>query len=265
MNPFTMRANRLNFITAVLACFISWSCTHTTEEYQTDQLSQYVPLQVGKYITYQLDSTVFPNFGIKVEVHSYQEKQVVDAQFPDGLGRPSYRILRFIRDTAGTQPWTSAGTYFITPTTKTVEVIENNLRFVKMVLPIKQDYTWKGNQYLPDDPFSPVFDFKVNTGLELWDYTYTSLDGTESIKNQTYNNVLTMDAINDAANMDPSTSSVADPNGSGYVSRLEDKYAKGLGLIYEEFIMWEYQPPNAANPSGAKIGFGVKRSIIDHN
>jgi hypothetical protein len=44
-----------------------------------------------------------------------------------------------------------------------------------------------------------------------------------------------------------------------------EKYAKGIGLVYQEFLMWEYQPPNAANPTGARIGFGVKRSIIDHN
>lgn len=260
-----MRANRLYLVTAILSCSVFWSCTQTTEEFKSEQLSEYIPLQVGKYITYRLDSTVFPNFGIKVEVHSYQEKQVVDAQFPDILGRPSYRIFRFIRDTAGTQPWTSAGTYYITPTTNTVEVIENNLRFVKMALPIKKDFTWKGNEYLPDDPFSPVFSFQVNTAMELWEYSYTSVGGTEFIKNQTYNNVLTMDAANDSFNMDPSTAAVADPNGSGYVARLEDKYAKGLGLIYEDFIMWEYQPPNIGNPAGSKIGFAVKRSIIDHN
>ena len=93
-------------------------------------LSDYLPLQVGKYITYELDSTIFTNFGTVVAVHSYQEKQVFDAQVPDNLGRPSYRILRFLRDVSGTQGWSPAGAYFITPTDKTVEVIDNNLRVI---------------------------------------------------------------------------------------------------------------------------------------
>jgi hypothetical protein len=42
-----------------------------------------------------------------------------------------------------------------------------------------------------------------------------------------------------------------------------DKYAKNIGLIYQELALWEYQP----NPGGAayKIGFAVKRSIVEHN
>jgi hypothetical protein len=41
-----------------------------------------------------------------------------------------------------------------------------------------------------------------------------------------------------------------------------EKYAKGIGLIYQEFIMWVYQPDQV---SPYKIGIGIKRSMIDHN
>ncbi len=42
-----------------------------------------------------------------------------------------------------------------------------------------------------------------------------------------------------------------------------DKFAKNIGLVYQEYILWEYQP----NPgsSAYKIGFGVKRTMIDRN
>ncbi|MEJ0102227.1 MAG: hypothetical protein WDO19_06580 [Bacteroidota bacterium] len=43
------------------------SCKKQTETYTSDQLSDYLPLEVGKYITYRLDSTVFLNFGKKEE------------------------------------------------------------------------------------------------------------------------------------------------------------------------------------------------------
>ena len=165
MNPFTMRS-RLNFIAAALACFTFFSCTKKIENYNSAPLSDYLPLQVGNYITYRLDSTVFTNFGTVTAVHSYQEKQIVDAQITDNLGRNSYRILRYIRDTAGTQPWSPAGSYFITPTGKTVEVIENNLRFIKLALPITQDFSWKGNNYLPTDPY--LSNYSLNTsGIEF--------------------------------------------------------------------------------------------------
>jgi hypothetical protein len=265
MNPFAMRSNRLNLITTALACFIFLSCTKTTEEFQTPHLSEYLPLQVGKYITYRLDSTTFTNFGTVTVNHSYQEKHIVDAQITDALGRPSYRILRFIRDTAGTQPWAPAGTYSITPTDSVIEVNENNLRVLKLVLPIIQDNSWKGNRYLSDDAYGPLYSFNNDFGMADWDYTYTSVNGSMIVKGQTYNDVLTVDAINETFNASLETTTVTSPSIIAYVNYLQDDYAKGLGLIYQRFIMWEYQPPNGINPVGTKVGFGVKRSIIDHN
>jgi hypothetical protein len=76
-----------------------------TEEFKTEAIADYMPLAVGKYITYRLDSTVFTNFGRNEEIHKYRVKHVVDAQITDNLGRPSYRILRYLSDSLGHQPW----------------------------------------------------------------------------------------------------------------------------------------------------------------
>lgn len=259
-----MRANRLNLLIAAFASLLLISCDRTVEEFQTEALTEYQPLQPGKYITYRLDSTVFINFGANVVVRSFQEKHIVDAQVPDALGRPGYRILRFTRDTAGTQPWVAAGTYFITPLNNTLEVTENNLRIIKLVSPIIEDNTWKGNRYLPDDAYGPLFSFNNDFGMDTWDYTYTSLGESEQIKGTTYNNVVTIDGINESFNAQPATPTITNTSVIAYVNYLQDKYAKGIGLIYQEFMMWEYQPPNGTNPGG-QVGFGIKRSIIDRN
>jgi hypothetical protein len=263
MNPSTMRS-KLNLVITILACVVFAGCDKTTtEQFQSGPLSDYFPLQVGKYITYRLDSTIFTNFGTINTVHYYQEKQIVDAQVPDNLGRPSYRILRFLRDTAGSQLWAPAGSYFITPTDKTIEVIDNNLRVVKLVLPITQDNTWKGNHYLPNEAYSSQYSFSNDFLMGDWDYTYSSVDGSLAVKGKTYNNVVTVDGIDEAFNA--SNFNVINSSSIGYINRVQDVYSKNLGLIYQEFIMWEYQPPNGTNQVGTKVGFGIKRQIIDHN
>jgi hypothetical protein len=260
-----MRSKQLHLLTTALACFIFISCDKTTEKFESVPLSDYLPLQVGKYMTYELDSTIFTNFGTVVAVHSYQEKQVFDAQVPDNLGRPSYRILRFLRDVSGTQGWSPAGAYFITPTDKTVEVIDNNLRVIKLVSPITQDNTWKGNRYLPNEAYSSLYGFSNDFLMSDWDYTYSSIDGSLTVKGKNYNDVLTVDGIDEEFNANAENFTVINNSSIGYVNRVADVYAKNLGLIYQEFIMWEYQPPNGANQAGSRVGFGIKRSIIDHN
>ena len=75
------------------------------EELTSEPMSDYLPLATGKYITYRLDSLVYTNFGRTTEIHKYQVKHQVDAIINDNLGRPSYRVYRFTRDTAGLGPW----------------------------------------------------------------------------------------------------------------------------------------------------------------
>ncbi|HEX7846064.1 MAG TPA: hypothetical protein VF476_09725, partial [Chitinophagaceae bacterium] len=87
---------RLAFLLA--ASTLLFSCSKKTEEIETDQVADFVVLQPGKYITYRIDSLVFPNFGRNTEIHKYQQKHVIDALITDNEGRPSYRVYRYLRD-----------------------------------------------------------------------------------------------------------------------------------------------------------------------
>ena len=80
---------RVYFLFALLSLTLLFSCKKETEEFSTEAITDYLPTQQGKYITYRIDSTVFTNFGATTEVRSYQEKHQVDAQFTDNSGRTS--------------------------------------------------------------------------------------------------------------------------------------------------------------------------------
>lgn len=238
------------------------SCSKTTEEFQSEPLSDYIPLEVGKYITYRVDSLVFTNLGRTEEIHKYQMKHVVDAQINDNLGRPAYRIITYISDSTGTQPWTPNGTYFITPLSDQVEVIENNLRSIKLHLPIKANFNWKGNKYYPDDPYDALCALNSFDGsLSETDYFYDGdRQDTEVINGQTYNNVYTVQQ-DDESNNYPNT----DPGIFALRAYGIEKYAKGIGLVYREQILWEYQPNTGGSGGGYKCGFGVTMWMIDNN
>ena len=88
--------NKFAYLVLSIIALVAVGCSKSTETYPSATIEDYAPLQVGKYITYRLDSTVTTNFGAAFEVHSYEVKFEVDAQITDNLGRPAYRIFRYI-------------------------------------------------------------------------------------------------------------------------------------------------------------------------
>jgi hypothetical protein len=242
-----------------------FSCNEK-EEFTTEKISEYMPVVTGKYITYRLDSMVFTNFGRNTEIHKYQVKHVVDAQISDNLGRPGYRVYRYIRDSVNAQswtpaqPWVNAGTYFITPITDQIELIEDNLRFIKLHMPIKDGFSWKGNRYLPADAYGSDYPFGNDDSMEDWDFYYDGNASSFSYRNINYSDVISVEEIDDAFNVP-----ITVPTAYASRSRAVEKYSKNIGLIYREYELWEYQPNTGGQGGPFKTGFGITMWMIDHN
>lgn len=245
-----MRTATVLFI--LTAAVVFSSCKKSSEVYQTASVTDYYPQVVGKYITYNLDSTVFINFGTKDTVISYQVKFVVDAKITDNLNRPAYRVFRYIRKTPAA-PWNPDNTFMVVPTDFTVEFIENNMRFVKLHGPVRDGYTWKGNSYI--DTYSLNSSVKY---LDDWDYTYDSTNTKQTVGAYTLDNTLKVSQRNEVIG-NPN-----DPNSYSEINFSEEKYAFGLGMFYRNFLHIEYQPPTPGR-GGYRLGYGVKMTMIDHN
>jgi len=238
-----------------------YSCDKTTtEEFQSDSLNDYIPLAVGKYITYRIDSTVFTNFGRTTEIHKYQVKHIIDAQISDNLGRPSYRVFRYLNDSVASKPWLPAGTYFITPLATQTEVIEDNLRFIKLHLPVKNGYTWKGNKYIPVNAYGSLYNFSNDDSMEDWDFEYDGESSSFSYGGKNYSGVYSIEEQDEAYNVP-----ITDPNGYATKTRSVEKYSKNIGLVYREYEMWEYQPNPGGSGGPFKTGFGIKMWMVDNN
>jgi len=238
---------------------VFFSCNEK-EEFATDKISDYMPLAIGKYITYRLDSLVFTGFGRVIETHRYQIKDQIDAIINDNQGRPCYRVYRYLRDSLGTTSWQPAGTYLITPLSDQVELIEDNLRFIKLHMPIKDGFSWKGNKYLPTDPYGSKYNFSNDDNMGEWDFYYEKLSPSFSYRGNNYTNVYTIEEANENFNV-PITS----PTAYAARSRSVEKYSKTIGLIYQEYELWEYQPNTGGAGGPYYTGFGIRKWMIDHN
>jgi hypothetical protein len=242
-------------LAAFIAVTVFSACKKDPEVLDVPPVNDYVPLEVGKYITYQLDSFRYIPFSLQGITISYQVKFIVDGQITDNLGRPAYRIVRQIRSNP-TDAWVNDNSSTAIPIDNGYEYIDNNLRFLKMRGPVKDGFTWKGNSYI--NTSSQYAEF---TYLDGWDYMYDSVGAP-----------LTLGAINldntiKIAQRDDIVGNPDDPNSYSQIDYSSEYYAKGIGLVYKRFFHSEYQPPTTSGAIGSytQDSKGFILTMIDHN
>lgn len=241
---------KLAFITCLAAsALFLHSCKDESGVVDTAPIEDYSPLVVGKYITYQLDSIVPVNFGASLATRTFEVKYVVDAAITDGNGRPSFRIVRYMKQP--NDSWQSDATFLATATTNGLEFVENNLRYVKLRLPIRDGYEWPGNTHI--DTYSLNSPVKY---LDDWDYMYDSVGVATNVGSYNLEDVIKVDQ------RDEIIGNPADPNSYSEINYGMEKYAKGIGLVYRRFLHTEYQPGTAKYSDGT---YGVTLTMIDHN
>ena len=230
------------------------SCEKRSETLDAPAISEYYPMEVGKYITYDLDSTLFTNFGQTIAIQHYQAQDRVEEAITDNSGRPSYRIVRYLREN-NNQAWLPTESFLVTPTTHSVEFVENNMRFIKLKSPIVNDFSWKGNSYI--DTYNTSGDWRY---LDNWDYIYDSVGAPFSSNGGIIAETITVQQRDEILGQDPSLP------GTQYAEKnySVEKYGKNIGLVFREFMHWEYQGGQNGSP-GYYNGFGVKMTIRDHN
>ncbi len=252
---------RLKFFYAILLVVVFSACENSKEEFVTESYKEYFPLGISKSITYRVDSTVFTQSGSKVEVHKYQVKHTVQSEIADNQGRKAYLINRLIRNEAGTTPWLENGNYTVTPLDDQAEVVENNLRVIRLRNPMKKNFSWRGNAYLPGSPYRPAYDMDAGSDMNQWQFTYSDF-GDTTVNGQSYQNVWSVEHANNVLNLPP----VPGTNAYGLMEVSREKYAKGIGLVYRKHDVYEYQPGHADNSyQPAYSGFGITMWMIEHN
>lgn len=231
--------------------FLLFSCKEV-EQLDVVRASELYPLAVGKSFIYRLDSTQPSSFGASLVTKSYLAKDSVDGSFIDAVGKRSFRIFRYLRDTAQTKPWVFAATYSAHFDSTNIEYVDNSLRYIKLANPVSFNTSWKGNVLINTVLPSPYY------YLDNWNYTYESLNEPFTTpQGITYENTYT---VFQEDMQTPATFSANQYNAKSYSKEV---YAKGIGLVYKEFLYWIWQP----TPAPARFqddAYGVKLSLISY-
>jgi hypothetical protein len=224
------------------------SCNKQSENLSVIDSKDLMPLAVGKTFIYRLDSTKSAPFGGGLTETSYIIKDSVESSFLDATNHQSFRIYRYITDTLQSKPFVPLATMYATIVGNNYEVVEDNFRFIKLANPITESNSWKGNLYINTSQSSNY------NYMDGWNYQYQKLDQPFTCLKGTIKNTYTVFHIN---YQQPLVFTPSQRNDKNYSIEV---YAKGVGLIYKEFIHWVYQPNQNKYEDDA---IGIKLNLIE--
>lgn len=196
---------------------------------EIDLGKDYISLQAGHFIEYEVDSIIYNDFNLSTDTFKTEFRDMIGSEFNDNEGRPSVIINRSSRSSS-TSEWKDILTYYATLTNFKYEVIEDNLRFIKLVFPVKLNTRWYGNTYIPT-ALNPEFQW-----YDKWDYRYANVSEGYSNGVLFFPSTVT---INQANVIEGNPDDADSYSAKTYAQEV---YAKGVGLVYKELTRWVYQP-----------------------
>lgn len=170
----------------------------------------YYPAKEGKFVVYEVDSTVYTDLPVDTISYRYRIKEKIADSFTDNEGRPAIRLERYIKkyDPAvayENMPWQVKEVWMVSSSNISVQVMEANVRYTKLVFPVRGNAAWNGN---------------ANNTLGEWLYSIEYFDKAENINGNSLEHVLRVSQKEFRTLI-------------SYQSYSE-KYARGIGLVQRE-------------------------------
>lgn len=255
-----MLKNRLfrNFAVLLSCSILVTACRNNSVNPEADGGSDYYPLQLGKYILYDVDS-IYWNGEIGEEIPTrWQFRYDFVDTFRNDEGQLTYTVDVRKRK-ASTTTFILDDVIHITPFKDRIEYKHNNLHFISFKLPVNGSVHWDPLSYILVDP---EIDLKYpEFGSEMWDCHYTSIGLPYNNEILYFDHSITLNQINDMEG-DPLT----DTTMAAHKFYGQEIYAYGVGMVYKEYEAWTFEPmsPYGAG-TGKKHGYYVRMKAVEHN
>ncbi len=239
------------------------ACKKVSDPFQVEKELDYYPLEVGNYIVYEVDSIIYNPTGIKVvdTTKTFFREEIVDT-LQDNEGNTLFKIEKFEKKDWNSE-WAVSKVLSASVIDNQAFRTEDNLKFMPLVFPLRENKSWNGNVFF--DPLQTVV--IAGETLEMFkdwsSHRMRDIGEPESIGNLNFDEVLTVNASNSTSNKIEFRS-------------WQEKYAKGIGLVYKEVWVLDTQCEGCCNgdfitcdllpwEEKAEKGFILRQWILEHN
>jgi hypothetical protein len=210
-------------ILSILGLSVLASCKKDSVIPPDPYFRNYFPNKVGSYIIYDCDSIVYDDFNNRVDTFRFKIKELYHSQFTDNSGRSAIRLERW-KKPADTLSYFLKDVWQVVKDENQVEKVEEDVRFIKMIFPVKSGREWN-----------------VNALNSLGSRMYSYEDAHTAYSNGTLN----FDSTVTMRNLDP----------ENLVSeyRNTEIFATNVGMVYKSQVDVAFIIPTPVIKSGYKF------------
>lgn len=110
---------------------------------------------------YRVDSIAYDDNGAQtIDTFYYQYKEEIGEEYTDDAGKQAFIVKRYYRDNDSTE-WIPTTNYTVQLVGNTLQKVEDNVRIVKLVFPLRDRLSWDGNMYNnKGDQLFRIIDYK---------------------------------------------------------------------------------------------------------
>lgn len=245
----------------ILFCFVfsiqSCSETSTTQDYDLEMGFEYYPLEVGKYLIYKKELKTYDIEGAGVEIvetTNYVKEELIGTTL-DNQGESIFIIERFEKQNLNDE-WLIQNVWTVKATDNRIEETSENIKLVKMIFPLQEGKNFDATLFVDENTLVEVASENIEI-YKNWDAEILTVDQAENIGSLSFDNVTTI--------------SYADDENLIEKRYALSKYAKDIGLVYQEDWFLDFQPQNGdfleSTPweEKARMGYILKKTLLEYN
>lgn len=166
----------------------------------------YYPMNVGSYIEYDVEYIFWNDFDHTIDTSNYVLREFIESMVVNYTGDTLYRIERNTKDNSDSV-WSVSRIWYSGYEDNFAFKVEENVKYVKLVVPVKENYKWEGN---------------IFNDLESKSYSYIFIDRPMQLNNLSFSKCakILQDDFETLINKDYE----------------EEIFARNIGLIYKKQI-----------------------------
>lgn len=147
----------------------------------TSELERYFPLELNRPSYYRVDSIVLTGTigGIRYDTATVEARETLIESYVGPDGETIYRGERWERPDEAS-PYTFKQTFTLSTTARTASRSEDNLTFIKLVVPFREGSSWDGNSAFDASRAVPVGGEFLDV-YNGWQYTYRTVGGSATL------------------------------------------------------------------------------------